>query len=315
MTDAREAAIAVEGLVKRFGARTAVDHVSITVARGSVTGFLGPNGAGKTTTLRLLTGLLRPDAGRGRCLGFDILTQSRRIKEHVGYMPQRFGLYEDLTVRENLLFAARVHGLARPRKAVDACITRQRLAAYADTPAGALSGGWKQRLALAAAVIHRPALLLLDEPTAGVDPEARRRFWDEIHRLAAEEGVTVLVSTHYMDEAERCHDIAYIFAGRILARGRAEALLAESGLIALKVTGPGLAQRLARIERAPGVIAAGVFGGALHLAGEDRAALEKAVATHLGDLAVEIAEEPATLEDLFIALVRRAGPLSGEQAA
>jgi ABC-2 type transport system ATP-binding protein len=226
---ARDWAIDVRGLTKRFGRRTVVDHVDLRVAPGRICGFLGPNGSGKTTTIRMLCGLLRPDEGEGTCLGLDVIRESRRIKLQAGYMTQKFGLYEDLSIRQNLDFIARLFQLPERDRAVDDALDRLGLSARQDQLAGTLSGGWKQRLALAACMIHRPRLLLLDEPTAGVDPKARREFWDEIHRLAGE-GMTVLVSTHYMDEAERCHELVYIAYGTVLARGTAEAVVEQAGL-------------------------------------------------------------------------------------
>src|SRR5512140_2158646 len=202
-------AIDVTGLNKSFGDKRVVRDFSIQVEEGRICGFLGPNGSGKTTTLRMLCGLLTPDSGSGEALGFDIIRQAEEVKRRTGYMTQRFSLYEDLTIAENLQFTARVYGLDRRGERVDRALERLGLASRRDQLAGSLSGGWKQRLALASASLHEPRLLLLDEPTAGVGPKARRTFWDEIHALAAE-GLTVLVSTHYMDEAERCHEIAYI---------------------------------------------------------------------------------------------------------
>src|SRR6478672_7242294 len=209
------AVIDVEGLTKSFGGRVVVDDFAIRVERGQIFGFLGPNGSGKTTTIRMLCGLLTPDAGEGRCLGFDLLTQAHLIKREVGYMTQRFSLYEDLSIQENLDFVARVYGMRDRRHVIDAALERLGLAQRREQLAGTLSGGWKQRLALAACLLHNPQLLLLDEPTAGVDPKARRDFWDELHGFAAR-GITVLVSTHYMDEAERCHKLGYILDGRLL---------------------------------------------------------------------------------------------------
>jgi len=221
-------AIDVEGLTKRFGGRTVVDRVSLQLGRGRICGFLGPNGSGKTTTIRMLCGLLTPDAGGGRCLGLDLATQAEQIKRRVGYMTQRFGLYEDLSIRQNLDFVARLFELPQRRDAVDTALQRLGLVQRQQQLAGTLSGGWKQRLALAACLLHTPQLLLLDEPTAGVDPRARREFWDQIHRLA-DEGMTVLVSTHYMDEAQRCHELVYIAYGRVLAQGHAERIVADAG--------------------------------------------------------------------------------------
>jgi len=225
---ADELAIDVRGLTKRFGPRTVVDAVDLQVPRGSICGFLGPNGSGKTTTIRLLCGLLTADAGSGTCLGLDIRTQSADIKRQVGYMTQRFGLYEDLSIRENLDFVARLFELPKRREAVDEALARLGLVERQRQLAGTLSGGWKQRLALAACLLHTPLLLLLDEPTAGVDPKARRDFWDEIHRLA-DAGITVLVSTHYMDEAARCHALCYIAYGKVLAFGTAAQIVAQAG--------------------------------------------------------------------------------------
>src|SRR5215467_13262281 len=211
-------AVEVEGLTKSFGGKVVVRDLSMRVRRGQIYGFLGPNGSGKTTTLRMLCGLLTPDSGRGRCLGYDILKDSEEIKRHVGYMTQRFSLYQDLSIIENLEFVARVYGLPDPTKEAECAVERIGLRGREQQLAGELSGGWKQRLALGACILPKPELLLLDEPTAGVDPKARREFWGEIHKLAAE-GMTVLVSTHYMDEAERCHEIAYIAYGELLAQG------------------------------------------------------------------------------------------------
>jgi ABC-2 type transport system ATP-binding protein len=222
-------AIDVRGLTKRYDGRAVVDDVSLRVERGRICGFLGPNGSGKTTTIRMLCGLLTPDAGEGRCLGMDLRRDAPRIRREVGYMTQRFGLYEDLSIRENLEFIARLYELPQRRSAVDGALERLGLVQRQKQLAGALSGGWKQRLALAACLLHTPQLLLLDEPTAGVDPKARRDFWDQIHALAAE-GITVLVSTHYMDEAERCHELAYIAYGKLLARGTEAQIVREAAL-------------------------------------------------------------------------------------
>ena len=221
-------AINVRGLSKRYGGKAVVDQVDLQVQRGQICGFLGPNGSGKTTTIRLLCGLLTPDAGSGTCLGLDLRTQAAAIKREVGYMTQKFGLYDDLSIRENLDFVARLFELPNRRAEVDAALARLGLAARQRQLAGTLSGGWKQRLALAACLLHHPRLLLLDEPTAGVDPKARREFWDQIHQLAAE-GITVLVSTHYMDEALRCDQLCYIAYGRVLAQGTAAQIIAAAG--------------------------------------------------------------------------------------
>jgi ABC-2 type transport system ATP-binding protein len=294
--------IDVRGLTKRFGGRTVVDDVSLQVRRGSICGFLGPNGSGKTTTLRMICGLLIPDAGGGSVLGLDLGRQRSAIKGRVGYMTQKFGLFSDLTIAENLEFFARVHGLDRRRERVAQALDALGLATRSSQLAGKLSGGWKQRLALAAAVLHEPEILLLDEPTAGVDPQARREFWDQIHELA-QGGMTVLVSTHYMDEAERCHEIAYIAYGRMLARGTMAEVIAESGLKALIGEGPGADRLASRIEGRPGVEMAAPFGTAIHVCGRDVGALRAAVAEFDG---VEWRETRPSLEDVFIHLMRGA---------
>jgi ABC-2 type transport system ATP-binding protein len=214
----------VHGLTKRYAGRPVVNGISLQVETGHIVGFLGPNGSGKTTTIRMICGLLTPDAGQGTCLGLDIMAEAPAIKRQVGYMTQRFGLYDDLSIRENLDFIARLFELPQRKHAVDEALERLGLSARQQQLAGSLSGGWKQRLALAACLIHSPRLLLLDEPTAGVDPKARRDFWDQIHQLA-EQGITVLVSTHYMDEAERCHSLVYIAYGNILAQGTAASIV------------------------------------------------------------------------------------------
>jgi len=295
--------IDVHGLTKRFGGRTVVDNFDLSVMRGRICGFLGPNGSGKTTTLRMICGLLIPDAGSGTVLGCDIRTQRAQIKARVGYMTQKFGLFGDLTIAENLEFFARVHGLDRRAERVREALERLGLETRADQLAGKLSGGWKQRLALAAAVLHEPEILLLDEPTAGVDPQARREFWDQIHALSAG-GMTVLVSTHYMDEAERCHEIAYIAYGRLLARGSIDDVIAASGLKALQGEGPGADRLAGEIERRPGVEMAAPFGTAIHVCGRDLAALHEAVAPWAGTIAWK--EARPSLEDVFIHLMRGA---------
>ncbi|MCW3835526.1 ABC transporter ATP-binding protein [Sphingomonas canadensis] len=298
------AAIDVQGLNKSFGGRRVVKDVAIRVGEGRITGFLGPNGSGKTTTLRMLCGLLTPDSGGGTALGLDIIADAAEIKRQTGYMTQRFSLYEDLTVAENLMFAARVHELDRRSERVDAALEQLGLAERRAQLSGTLSGGWKQRLALAAATLHEPRLLLLDEPTAGVDPLARRTFWDEIHALAGR-GLTVLVSTHYMDEAERCHDIAYIAYGELIARGTADEVIAQSQLHTWRGEGPGI-DRLAReIAGKPGVEMVAPFGLALHISGTDPAALEAAIAPYRQPPLRWSPAEP-TLEDVFIHLMAHA---------
>ncbi len=298
-------AIRVEGLAKRFGDKTVVENFAIEVARGTVVGFLGPNGSGKTTTIRMLCGLLTPDAGNGECLGFDIRREAGAIKRRVGYMTQRFSLYEDLTVRENLDFIGRMYDVRPLGPQVAAILERFGLAQRRDQLAGSLSGGWKQRLALAACVLHRPELLLLDEPTAGVDPNARREFWEMIHDLAAA-GVTVLVSTHYMDEAERCHRIAYLAAGKLLLEGTVDEIVADSGLVTWTVAGGDLAGLQASLRGRPGVDMVAAFGTTLHVTGTDAAMLEAAIAPFRGDERLTWAPAEPSLEDVFIHTLARA---------
>ncbi len=300
---APDIAIDVKGLTKSFGGRKVVDDLTMSVARGQIRGFLGPNGSGKTTTIRMLCGLLTPDSGEGRCLGFDIRTEQEEIKRRVGYMTQGFSLYRDLTIRENLEFVARIYGLESPRAAAQGALARLGLTARADQLAGELSGGWKQRLALGACILPGPALLLLDEPTAGVDPKARRDFWDEIHHLA-NEGLTVLVSTHYMDEAERCHEVAYILDGKLLVSGTIEEIVRDAGLSTWIVTGEGLDELAQRLKTEPAVDMVARFGAALHFAGRDAAAMA-AVAARYAGASRRFAQDQATLEDVFIELMIR----------
>ena len=296
-------AITVRGLTKRFGARTVVDNVDLTVMPGRICGFLGPNGSGKTTTLRMICGLLIPDAGEGEVLGLDLRTRRRAIKQQIGYMTQKFGLFSDLSIAENLEFIARVYSLDKRKARVDAALDQLGLTSRRDQLAGKLSGGWKQRLALAAAVLHEPRILLLDEPTAGVDPQARREFWDQIHALA-QGGMTVLVSTHYMDEAERCHEIAYIAYGVMLARGTIGEVIAASGLTALLGEGPGADRLAAEIEARDGVEMAAPFGTSLHVCGPDPEALRRAVAPWADR--VRFTPAQPSLEDVFIHLMQHA---------
>ncbi|MCC2652391.1 MAG: multidrug transporter ATP-binding protein [Microvirga sp.] len=297
-------AIEVEGLTKSFNGRTVVKGLTMQVRKGLIYGFLGPNGSGKTTTLRMLCGLLTPDSGRGTCLGYDIRTQSAQIKRHVGYMTQRFSLYADLSIRENLEFVARVYGLPKPRAAALGAIEQLGLQNRADQLAGELSGGWKQRLALGACILPSPQLLLLDEPTAGVDPKARRDFWDEIHALA-HQGLTVLVSTHYMDEAERCHEIAYIAYGELLAHGSVDEVIANAHLATYTVTGPDLAKLAERLKRTEGVDMVAPFGTALHVSGRDAQKLEAAIASLREAGPQQWRRDEPTLEDVFIDLMGR----------
>jgi ABC-2 type transport system ATP-binding protein len=300
MTEQR--VIDVTGLRKLFHGRVAVEDIALQVKRGEIYGFLGPNGSGKTTSLRMLCGLLTPDAGAGTCLGYDVLRETSEIKRHVGYMTQRFSLYEDLSIRENLEFIGRMYGMRGLTEAVNRCLERLGLQERQGQLAGALSGGWKQRLALAACMLHEPQLLLLDEPTAGVDPKARRDFWEEIHRLA-DAGVTVLVSTHYMDEAERCHRLGYIARGRLLAQGTVAEVIATAGLTTWVVKGDNLSQLAIALRGAAGVDQVVAFGNTLHVSGSDAHVLAQTIASlqstsdHIWTLG------QASLEDVFIQLL------------
>jgi ABC-2 type transport system ATP-binding protein len=294
-------AIDVVGVTKRFGDKTVVNAIDLQVRRGEIYGFLGPNGSGKTTFIRMLCGLLTPDAGRGTCLGYDVLTQQAEIKSHVGYMTQKFSYYEDLSIRENLDFIARIYDVPGRAAAVQRSLDRLGLANRSAQLAGQLSGGWKQRLALAACLIHTPQLLLLDEPTAGVDPKARREFWDEIHQLAAD-GLTVLITTHYMDEAERCHRLAYLAYGNLLARGTLEEVLASAKLNTWSVSGPDLRTLAAALRGRDGVEQVVAFGNLLHVSGHDAARLEATIAA-LRDPRHEWRRIPSGLEDVFIGLM------------
>ena len=302
-----ELAIDVAGLSKSFAGKAAVKGLSLKVPKGSIFGFLGPNGSGKTTSIRMLCGLLTPDAGSGTCLGLDLIRDTDRIKRQVGYMTQRFSLYEDLTIRENLDFIARMYGMANRREAVAASLVRLGLEDRRNQLAGTLSGGWKQRLALAACMLHAPQLLLLDEPTAGVDPKARRDFWEEIHKLAAE-GITVLVSTHYMDEAERCTDLAYIAWGELLASGTPAEVLAGSGLSTWRVEGSDIAELAERLRACPGAEQVVPFGNALHVSGTDAAKLAACTAELRADPRWTWTSAEPGLEDVFIQLMDRARP-------
>jgi ABC-2 type transport system ATP-binding protein len=308
---ANDYAIDVRGLNKRFGAKHVVKDVSLQVRRGEIFGFLGPNGSGKTTSIRMMCGLLTPDSGSGTCLGFDIVRESAQIKRHVGYMTQRFSYWEDLSIRENLDFVARVYEMPNRKETVGRSLESLGLAERADQLAGALSGGWKQRLALAACMLHEPELLLLDEPTAGVDPNARREFWEELHRLAAR-GISVLVSTHYMDEAERCHKLAYIADGTLLAQGSAAEVIDAQHLCTWTIEGEGLTALSERLKTKPGVDQTVVFGSALHVSGSDRAALAATLAeiekegAQPGHARFRVAPIATGLEDVFIYLMTRA---------
>jgi ABC-2 type transport system ATP-binding protein len=295
-------AIDVDGLTKSFAGRKVVKDLSLQVRSGTVFGFLGANGSGKTTTIRLLCGLLTPDAGHGSCLGFDIRTDTNRIKREVGYMTQRFSLYQDLSVRENLDFAARIHGLANPVGAVTDMMARLGLEGRREQLAGSLSGGWKQRLSLAACMLPSPRLLLLDEPTAGVDPTARREFWSEIHAFA-NNGLTVLVSTHYMDEAERCHEIAYLADGRLVTQGTVEAVIRKSSVATFAVSGEGLATFADELANIPGIDVVVPFGTSLHVCGRDATMLAAATERYRTVARQTWSHVTPSLEDVLITLL------------
>lgn len=301
-SEAAAPAISVKGLTKSFGDKLVVDHLDMEVPRGAIYGFLGPNGSGKTTTIRMMCGLLTPNAGEGQCLGFDILTEAMQIKEQVGYMTQKFSLYEDLSIRENLDFMGRMYRLDNRRERVDDALEELGLADRQHQLAGTLSGGWKQRLALAACLLHDPKLLLLDEPTAGVDPKARRDFWDEIRRLSAQ-GVTVLVSTHYMDEAIQCDFIAYIAYGKKLIDGPASEIPKIIGLHTWRVDGPDLGVLEAELRATEGVAQVARFGAVLHISGTDEARLKDIAKEHTKRGTHHWSEKKAELEEAFIYLM------------
>lgn len=297
----RDWIINAQHLQKRFGSKLAVKDISLQVRKGEVFGFLGPNGSGKTTTIRMLCGLLTPDGGTGQCLGYDIISQAEIIKTQTGYMTQHFSLYGDLSIQENLNFIARIYQVKERKKRVQESLERLGLMDRAQQLAQNLSGGWKQRLALAATLIHDPKLLFLDEPTAGVDPQARRDFWDDIHQLAAQ-GVTALVSTHYMDEAERCNRLGYIANGELLTVGTLEEIIAQAHLFVWAVTGPQLFELEQTLRKNPAVVDVSMFGNMLHVCGYDQ--------QKLADLVDSYRKPPwqwksinASLEDVFINLV------------
>lgn len=296
--------IDVRGINKYYGDKHVVNDLSLRVEAGEVFGFLGPNGSGKTTSIRILCGLLTPDSGSGQCLGYDVLTQSALIKRQVGYMTQRFSLWEDLTIAENLDFIARMFGIEGRKQAVNQALKKLGLSERRDQLAGTLSGGWKQRLALASCLMHEPKLLLLDEPSAGVDPKARRDFWEEIHRLSAA-GITILVSTHYMDEAERCHRLAYIAYGSILAAGTPEDVVAQQQLITWAVSGNDIQQYSDKLRDIPGVDQVATFGAVLHVCSESGAAVEPELRRFAAQHGLKLARVQPSLEDVFIRLMRQ----------
>jgi len=308
-----EYAIDVHDLNKHFGDKHVVNNVTLRVRKGEIFGFLGPNGSGKTTTIRLMCGLLKPDSGTGTCLGYDIVRESSAIKRNVGYMTQRFSFWDDLTITENLDFVARMYDVPKRQTVVRQTIEDLGLASRSKQLAGELSGGWKQRVALAACMLHKPQLLLLDEPTAGVDPKARRDFWDELQGLAAR-GISVLVSTHYMDEASRCHKLAYIAYGKLLAQGTAAEVIASQNLCTWAIHGDRLIELQEKLRGQPGVDQTVIFGGDLHVSGSDAAALERSVQGAIVGTASRAEKIATNLEDVFIYLMSRASDNVGGES-
>ena len=297
-------AIDVTDLNKHFANKHVVRNLNLQVRSGEIFGFLGPNGSGKTTSIRMLCGLLTPDSGQGTCLGFDVISESAAIKSHVGYMTQKFSLWNDLSIRENLDFVARMFSMQNRRQIVSQTLEELGLSSRKNQLAGTLSGGWKQRLALACCLLHKPKLLLLDEPTAGVDPQARRDFWEEIHRLS-DQGVTVLVSTHYMDEAERCHRLAYLAYGNLLTRGTVGEVVRAANLTTWTVAGPHLHRIARELRGRDGVEQVAAFGNTLHVSGRDAARLDATIAAAT-DAEHTWTRGSASLEDVFIGLMETA---------
>lgn len=298
-------AIDVRGINKHFGDKHVVKNLSLQVREGEIYGFLGPNGSGKTTSIRMLCGLLTPDSGTGTCLGYDVLNESVEIKKYVGYMTQKFSLWDDLTIAENLDFVARMFGMKQRKQAVSQALAELGLSGRQHQLAGTLSGGWKQRLSLASCLLHNPKLLLLDEPTAGVDPKARREFWEEIHRLSTA-GITILVSTHYMDEAERCHRLAYIAYGNLLANGTSQEIVAAQNLETWVVGGAGVHNHVEALRALPRVEQVTTFGTTLHVSGRDGGAMAAAVTQYCAANALQAVSGNSTLEDAFIHLMKNA---------
>jgi len=293
--------IDVKGVTKRFDGKVVVDSLDLTVRKGEIFGFLGPNGSGKTTFIRMLCGLLIPDEGQGTCLGYNVRSQQLLIRRNVGYMTQRFSYYEELSIRENLDFIARIYQIKNRKEAVDQSLEKLGLQNRSKQLAGQLSGGWKQRLALAACLIHNPKLLLLDEPTAGVDPKARREFWNEIHRLA-DQGLTILITTHYMDEAERCHRLAYIAYGKLLAQGTTAEVIRSAALATWSVTGPELVSLSNILRNKPGVEQVVAFGNTLHVSGRNAHVLELSINSYISG-SHQCIKINSGLEDVFISLM------------
>lgn len=312
MTD--ELIIDVAHLRKSFAGRVVVKDFNLTIKKGEVFGFLGPNGSGKTTTIRMLCGLLTPDSGSGTCLGFDILKESNQIKQRVGYMTQRYSFYGDLTVAENLDFFARIYGLDRCAERVQAIMREHDLLQFKDQLTDSLSGGWKQRVALAACLLHEPEMLLLDEPTSGIDPIARRDFWNRIHALS-EKGITTLMSTHYMDEAERCTRLAYLAYGDLLITGTVDDVIAATHLKTWNISGDVTTHLLQKVKTLPGVTQAALFGRQIHVSGFDAAIIEGELQKIQAQYAIQFTSIPSTLEDAFISLVQDTSALGKEHYA
>ena len=298
-----EYVIDVKQLNKKFGDKHVVNNVDMRVKKGEIFGFLGPNGSGKTTTLRMICGLLVPTSGSGHCLGYDIIHQSLEIKKQVGYMTQRFSLYEDLTARENLNFFGRVYQMENRQEHVQRVLKEMEFSSRADQLAGNMSGGWKQRLALACCLLHEPKVLLLDEPTAGVDPKARRDFWDIIHDFS-QKGITTLVTTHYMDEAERCTRLAYISYGKLMVEGMMEDIIAQSGLHAWSVSGKGVAVMIPELKANKAIDQVAIFGNTVHVCGKDKEKLQQAIAAYDTEQHHWRPMDP-TIEDVFLNLVEK----------
>lgn len=301
--------IDVAHLKKSFNGQVVVKNLDLSVKKGEVFGFLGPNGSGKTTTIRMLCGLLTPDSGSGKCLGFDILTESNKIKQKVGYMTQHYSFYSDLTVTENLLFFARIYDLDHCEERVQAIIQEHDLVHYRNLLTGKLSGGWKQRVALAACLLHEPEMLLLDEPTSGIDPIARRDFWDRIHALS-EKGITTLMSTHYMDEAERCTRLAYLAFGDLLITGTVDEVIAATQLKTWNISGEVTTHVLQKVKVLPGVTQAALFGREIHVSGFDTVLITQGLHSMQAHFSIQFALIKPTLEDAFISLVQDTTNLS-----
>lgn len=301
--------IDVKNLTKSFDKQVVVNHIDLLVEKGEVFGFLGPNGSGKTTTIRMLCGLLTPDTGEGTCLGYDVIRQSDQIKRQVGYMTQKYSFYTDLSIEENLDFIARIYGVEQRKAKIEETLEEFNMSNRRRQLTGHLSGGWKQRVALAACLIHQPQLLLLDEPTAGVDPIARREFWDKIHQLS-EQGVTIFVSTHYMDEAERCTRLAYLSSGNLLVTGKVSDVIAKTQLKTWEIAGVITTPLLRKVKQIEGVTQAALFGNHIHICGEDVKNIEKKLRDFTEKHHLSWKRIETTLEDAYINLVSKS---NGEQ--